>query len=666
MNRENASNFDDNLFEEELGLSYDSAETDNFTQSDSADNSTQGLLSENEQNWSEEKLAQLLGFETDFTPHPSSFIPHSSETSPHPSSLIPHPLDDPHDQKTQPQIASNPFAKLGVVGGVLGVVFVGAGVVLTQISGTNLKASSVVEKTPEQQEKQEKQEEFADKTGLYKTELALATQESQLKQLESSPKPDDTKLTVTDKPELAEKPEIKETVEVKKETEIKPQSPQQVSPPVSNIPVRNIPSPQREFPTPPPPKLTSDSQIKVEDPLEQWRYLASLGSYGQTGNQKSTNTTDNNNNNRRITPSASQSNDHNFKLESSQVSNNISNNQDIAASFNQPLPVAAPRILPLEQTQETSRSIDLKNESNSSNLEAEVTSQLKELNKDSQAVTKPAVFNNDSELGTTMLVSYGSSESNQNHQNHLVSKSNNGILEDEEAHILRGIPLPRLERKLQVGQHTEGRLITPIIWSSAATENRQQNSKQRLIVQLEQPLKNQQGEVLLKAGNQIIFELTNVQETGLVISEAIALIQDGVEYILPPGVLQIRGEEGDPLLAELKNNVAGEIASRDRKMFVFGALGKVGEILNRPDTTTNTTTTDSSFSQTVISSTDEPNLWGAVLEGGFNPLTEQIKERNQQEIDELLNRPQLWYIPSGQRVQIFVNSTFLIRMRAEG
>lgn len=229
-------------------------------------------------------------------------------------------------------------------------------------------------------------------------------------------------------------------------------------------------------------------------------------------------------------------------------------------------------------------------------------------------------------------------------------------LSQQESYILQGIPAPRQTYQLQVGQRVTGHLLTPII-GSQTTEN-ESSAKERFVVRLDEPLKDAQGQIVVEAQSTMIFELTRIQESGLVESEAVALIRGGIESELPKGVLRLRGENGQPLLAQRRNDVSGEIARRDGLLFTLGALGKVGEVLNRPETTTSTVSTNGTFSQSSSSSTGEPNLLGAVLEGGFNPLAEQISERNQSEIESFLERPQLWYVPQSQSVQIFVNSSF--------
>ncbi|MEO1561008.1 MAG: conjugal transfer protein TrbI, partial [Cyanobacteria bacterium J06632_19] len=52
------------------------------------------------------------------------------------------------------------------------------------------------------------------------------------------------------------------------------------------------------------------------------------------------------------------------------------------------------------------------------------------------------------------------------------------------------------------------------------------------------------------------------------------------------------------------------------------------------------------------------NIFGAVLEGGFEPLTQQILKRNQQALQELQKRGDVWYVKAGTEVQVFVNQSF--------
>jgi hypothetical protein len=144
----------------------------------------------------------------------------------------------------------------------------------------------------------------------------------------------------------------------------------------------------------------------------------------------------------------------------------------------------------------------------------------------------------------------------------------------------------------------------------------------------------------------------------MVTLNAIAISNNEAEYPIPKGAISIRGKGGQPLIAENYNNHRGEIAKRDRTLFITGALSRVGEILNEPKSSSSVVTNGgtSQTSSTVTSS--DPDILGAILEGGFEPLTEQIAARNEQRLEALLSIETIWYIPATTQIQIFINQSF--------
>ena len=217
----------------------------------------------------------------------------------------------------------------------------------------------------------------------------------------------------------------------------------------------------------------------------------------------------------------------------------------------------------------------------------------------------------------------------------------------EELNILQG----RRRQRIQIGQQAQAHLVTPLLWVAAQVE-----TQENFVVELDEPILDTRGQVLLPIGTQILLQITTVHPSGLVISQAHTFIKDGVEYSLPPGVLRIRGESGTPLIASRRGQAGGKIAGRDTFGFTVGALGKVGEVLNRPEREISTFSS-SGFSQTVTDN-GSPDLMGAVLEGGFQPLSKDIQHRNRQATDRLLSRPQIWELDAGESVQVFVKGTF--------
>jgi hypothetical protein len=219
--------------------------------------------------------------------------------------------------------------------------------------------------------------------------------------------------------------------------------------------------------------------------------------------------------------------------------------------------------------------------------------------------------------------------------------------------------------QLQVGESVDGKLLTPLIWSNRFTsKNSTQQSKdksksEKFVIELEQPLNTREGKVVIPIGSQVVAQINNVNQGGLVELQATQVVIDGKEYILPENAIAIRGDSGKPLVASRLNSKKGEIARRDAQTFAVGSLAKVGKVLNEPKeqqiSTSNGFGGTNSFSSTRRS---RENIFGAVLEGGFEPLTQQILKRNQQALQELQQQEDVWYVKAGTNVQVFVNQSF--------
>ncbi len=218
--------------------------------------------------------------------------------------------------------------------------------------------------------------------------------------------------------------------------------------------------------------------------------------------------------------------------------------------------------------------------------------------------------------------------------------------------------------QLIVGESVEGKLLTPLIWSKHQSKNLNKQSKNKsksesFVIELEQPLNTRDGFVVLPKGSQVVAQINHVNQGGLVELQATRVVIDGEEYILPPSAIAIRGNSGKPLVASRFNSKKGEIARRDAQTFTVGSLAKVGKVLNQPKE--QQISTSSGFGGTNSFSSvrrGRENILGAVLEGGFEPLTQQIIKRNQQALQELQQQEDVWYVKAGTNVQVFVNQSF--------
>lgn len=582
--------------------------------STNVNNSTNGV-EENEDNLLDEtRLANLLGVE-DQTLTPAQ--------NPTPDSQLPTPPSpDPHKTKTQPNLSSNPWAKLGIVGLGMFAFFIGGGLVVARIMGIKItKAPSMVEEkqTTTDEPLTATQENEEEEVGRLKTQLALESQEKQIKAVEDSRSPKTNVETVKEEPE---KPIPTPTPTPQKVTNTAPPpppprpTPRPVSRPVARARPAPRPAPPEASPTPvfSRPVIAANPADKPQptvtetpiDPMEQWRTLSNLGSYGSSSLTEEVDEI------RRAEGRRQRA--EGIYPDSAVVAN-------LRESANSPSRIAIAQELGLQSPEEGSSRRELPR-----NRQMALSRREEE---ETPLATKqmPKAIPVASTLETTSAQ----------------------INPAEEAHILNNTPIQRL----QVGQQVSGQLVTPIIWA-----DEESTLDERFVVRLDQPLIDERGRELLAAGTQVVFVCHHVHESGWVISEATALVREGTEYALPPGVISIRGQNGQPLMASYWDDGGSEIAKRDRTAFLFGALSQVGEVLNRPDVEQSTSSTGSSFSQTTTTRSGEPDILGAVLEGGFTPLTEQILQRNEQATKELLNRSKLWYVNVGSSVQVFVNQSF--------
>ncbi|RUT01646.1 hypothetical protein DSM106972_067430 [Dulcicalothrix desertica PCC 7102] len=233
-------------------------------------------------------------------------------------------------------------------------------------------------------------------------------------------------------------------------------------------------------------------------------------------------------------------------------------------------------------------------------------------------------------------------------------------LQDEEAAIINGAPI----QQLTVGASARGKLTTPLVWGRNSNNNTDKNpttstEAEKFIVELTEPLTTEEGFVTLPKGSQIIAQVDNIQKSGFVELQATQVVIDGKEYVLPPAAISIRGNSGQPLMASKWGDKGGEIASRDAETFVVGSLAKVGKVLNQPKE--EQIFNSSGFGGTTTFSSNRQsrtNILGAVLEGGFEPLTQQILERNQRALASIQQQEQVWYVKAGTNVQVFINKSF--------
>ena len=209
-------------------------------------------------------------------------------------------------------------------------------------------------------------------------------------------------------------------------------------------------------------------------------------------------------------------------------------------------------------------------------------------------------------------------------------------------------------RTLLVGSSVQGETVTPILWAPDTAD-----TAARFVIQLAEALTDSQGNLALPTGTQLIVQARSIDPTsGLADLEVVSVLINGAEFSPPAGALSVRDEVGGLLIGQNLRSRSGQSAGHDIWRIAAGALGQAGALMNQPRRTSRSsisTSSGSSFSES--SQRDDPNYLGAALEGGFEALSDVMDKRQQVAAQELANAPQLYHLPAGHPIRIFVNQS---------
>ncbi|MBD2202152.1 TrbI/VirB10 family protein [Calothrix sp. FACHB-1219] len=505
------------------------------------------------QDW-ELRMAKLVGLDNgEFSFDRDDTIEESVNES---ANLEPS-FSQPSEVKTEQSFASNPFAKLGLVGTATFAVALCAGGFLTQLMSSNnqkAKKKNIASpvKTPLLDESQPKELEIETlKTKLALTEQAEAVQlaQKQLRNIQNQP-PNQPLSTVAQS--TATTSNVPKIMTVERMVDLP--TPSQT--PIASQPLP-VPQPPQIVAVKPdiPPAVKATPQPKL-DPFQMWNNLAKLGSYGQVPVRD---------------------------IASANINTPTASNPHPEQQANNPAAASTP------ESQTTASETD-----------------------------------------------------------------NSTLIANKEA---------KSSKSLAVGTSAKAVLATAVFGETANasannSDNEGESAKNTFVVRVQEPLKGVDGSVAIPAGTELLTEISSLSEQGLVqlkVVKAIAKDSNGItENSLPPNAIVIRGTQGRPLVAKQYPNRGSSIAGMDIGLFVLGGLGKAAELMNRTDSQVVST---SAGSTVVTTNNPQRNMIAAALEGGMNTVVPQIAQRNQQAISEMMQRTNVWFLPAGTEVEIYINQT---------
>ncbi|WP_242045397.1 TrbI/VirB10 family protein [Anabaena catenula] len=212
-------------------------------------------------------------------------------------------------------------------------------------------------------------------------------------------------------------------------------------------------------------------------------------------------------------------------------------------------------------------------------------------------------------------------------------------------------------KDVALGTSVSAKVIMPMIWDEGG-----RNPNDRFAVELTESLKATDGTEALPAGTVVVAKTIAVgKRNNLVSASAIALVYPNSQgtvkqETIPASTLLIRGNNKRPLIAQKLNDVGSEIAQQDLLVGLLSSLGKVGSIVNQPRTQSSTIVSGGNFNQSTVTTNSDPQIWAAALEGFFSPVSQRLSRRSDQAVQELLQRPNIQFLPEGTEVSVVVNN----------
>lgn len=225
----------------------------------------------------------------------------------------------------------------------------------------------------------------------------------------------------------------------------------------------------------------------------------------------------------------------------------------------------------------------------------------------------------------------------------------------QESQILQG----KQTRYLTVGSFASGVLVTSLVQATVNNSGQTQtqtptSNNTRSVARLQEDLRDNYGQVAIPKGTLLAVELASVDGGSYAVASVRAIIKDNTEYPISAGAISVTGEGGRPLIARRFQDRGGEIARNDLFGGAVSALSKVGEIMNQPDSEEEILDESTGRIRT-RSSGNQRNLTGALIEGFFGNVSQNLSQRNQRTTQEITSRPNTWFIPQGTKVTFNVN-----------
>jgi hypothetical protein len=204
---------------------------------------------------------------------------------------------------------------------------------------------------------------------------------------------------------------------------------------------------------------------------------------------------------------------------------------------------------------------------------------------------------------------------------------------------------PKSSLKVAAGQKIKGTVNAPFYWLM------EDNQTQVISIVLSEGLKDSQGRLIVPQGSELSYEVSGLNEGGIVKGKAIALNVGEKSVALPENAIALRGNKGQPLIASFVNKKNGS-GSGNILNLALGATKAASRVLDRPESSTSIFTTNGSSQSSSYSAN---NLVSSIGAGAAQELLEgQSKDLQRRNTEAPLT--QYWELKENSQVLIFINS----------
>ena len=221
----------------------------------------------------------------------------------------------------------------------------------------------------------------------------------------------------------------------------------------------------------------------------------------------------------------------------------------------------------------------------------------------------------------------------------------------------KSLPKSTSANTLLVGTTAKAALKTSVVFSTDGSRimGSAPGVIPKFIVTLQEPITTADGKPVIPADAVLIVTARPLDaKSGLAELDVVGIAIAGRELIPPANAITLRGAEGSPLVADKYFDRGSEISGMDAATLITSALAEVGKLTNSPTTTSSISSIGGSAT---VSTAPPPNYLGAAISGGFGILSETLNRRSQEAIEEIKTRPNVFFIPAGKELQVFVNQT---------